>query len=56
MNTNQHDIDKAAEKIIKGMERINRFADKYTTYLSEKDKMHLIRLTTELQKKLDAEK
>lgn len=53
MNTNQSDIDKAAAKIIKGMERINRFADNYAAYLSEKDKMQLIRLTEELQKKLN---
>lgn len=53
MNINQSDIDKAAAKIIKGMERINRFADNYTAYLSEKDKIQLIRLTEELQKKLN---
>ncbi|MEM8325676.1 hypothetical protein Q4S25_20700, partial [Morganella morganii] len=53
MNTNQSDIDKAAAKIIKGMERINRFADNYTAYLSEKDKTQLVRLTEELQIKLN---
>lgn len=52
MNINQSDIDKSAAKIIKGMERINRFADNYTAYFSEKDKIQLVRLTEELQKNL----
>ncbi|HDF2341211.1 TPA: hypothetical protein PC598_000750 [Morganella morganii] len=47
MNKNQSDTDKAAAKIIRGMERINRFADNYTAYLSEKDKTHRVRLTEE---------
>ncbi|MBW5406169.1 hypothetical protein ACISK3_09310 [Morganella morganii] len=52
MNINQSDIDKAAENIIKSMERINLFTNNYIAYLSEKDKLHQLLLTEELQKKL----
>lgn len=55
MNTNQSDIDKAAKKIIAGMERIHRFVDKYQSYLSKEDTEILARLVKELDQKLNSE-
>ena len=53
MNTNQDDINKAAKKIILGMERVHRFIDNYNSHLTEEDKFVLRQLTNELNRKLN---
>lgn len=37
INSNQADIDNAAKKILKGMERIERFINNYSSLVSDKD-------------------
>ncbi|CAG9422981.1 hypothetical protein [Providencia alcalifaciens] len=53
MNTNQDDINKAAEKIIAGAGRIQRFVEKYHDYLSDEDKAKLAQIIKNVGDKLN---
>jgi hypothetical protein len=53
MNTAQNDINKAAQKIIAGAERIQRFVEKYHDYLSDKDKAKLAQIIKNVDDKLN---
>lgn len=54
-NTNQSDINKAAKKILQGMERIERFINNYRPMISDKDiedmQNKIKTISNELQKK-----
>lgn len=52
MNTHQDDINKAAQKIIAGAERIQRFVEKYHDYLSD-DKAKLAQIIRNVDVKLN---
>ncbi|MBC5790927.1 hypothetical protein [Providencia sp. JUb39] len=53
MNTAQNDINKAAQKIIAGAERIQRFVEKYHDYLSDEDKAKLAQIIKNVDDKLN---
>lgn len=56
MNTAQNDINKAAQKIIAGAERIQRFVEKYHDYLSDEDKAKLAQIIKNVDDKLNQSK
>lgn len=53
MNTHQDDINKAAQKIIAGAERIQRFVEKYHDYLFDDDKAKLAQIIKNVNDKLN---
>lgn len=53
INTHQDDINKAAEKIIAGAERTQRFVEKYHDYLSGEDKAKLAQIIKNVDDKLN---